>query len=799
MSQTTLDSLDFAPMSEDGDRAGGDRVAVLEFELRKARETITALRENLTQQVELENASTRSETESSSSQNINAVTHQSTPEPMKAYEQRAINFLVHEYLLTHGYRLTSITFADENTDQDFEHWDDVGLNVERPADLLTMYRHRFRPAGQVHLVQTEEIDTQTDDAANESSDITMQLGGSAEESVNNSYDVSSVLSSTKAEVKTSVSAYDIRDSTITKPLSFNTSHANVQKPPTSAAFSGSFMGNNCLSSEYVEMRHMNCFFHWSGLKSHWSKNNFFNCIVHCHDLNCLCSKKNFFNCFISRNGFLSSCLFNANSLNSPKAKKFIDKKNAVTFNLVHRSQKDPLAADEKAPQRVLVPIASKTEKNAEPSTPSKAVEPGKQKEELAKLGIYFDDDYNYLQHMRDVKQTAEWELAEDNKNSRVWKAPLVKGLSDQQYKLTLPSSVFQSEVEESVGLLNRAAPHSGPRPDLDPDIVAAMDDDFNFDDPDNELEDDFIAFANGVPSDEDTEDDEEGSDVDGEEEEDEDDDVLCDMRSDSGQLSHDNDDNKSRFTEYSMTSSVIRRNAQLSLLDDRFEQMMAQYDDEEMGALDCEEIEGHITLQDKEVLKLAEAYEYEKTEGIRLGREIGKVARDEVEGAVERYLDKYESDDDRDSSSSEGEQERKWDCESILSTYSNIYNHPKLISEPQNSKLIKVCPKTGVPLNVLGKPGLTKKFLDQLNEETGVSKKYCAETQSIISTLSTISIRPKDETPEQRTERKRLVKEYRQERRKEKKANALAFKEEKKLQEKQNINNRKNVSGIKLL
>lgn len=40
---------------------------------------------------------------------------------------------------------------------------------------------------------------------------------------------------------------------------------------------------------------------------------------------------------------------------------------------------------------------------------------------------------------------------------------------------------------------------------MDPDIVAAMDDDFNFDDPDNELEDDFIAFANGVPSDGETE------------------------------------------------------------------------------------------------------------------------------------------------------------------------------------------------------------------------------------------------------------------------------------------------------
>lgn len=44
----------------------------------------------------------------------------------------------------------------------------------------------------------------------------------------------------------------------------------------------------------------------------------------------------------------------------PKAKnakkKFIDKKKSVTFNLVHRSQRDPLIADETAPQRVLVPV-----------------------------------------------------------------------------------------------------------------------------------------------------------------------------------------------------------------------------------------------------------------------------------------------------------------------------------------------------------------------------------------------------------------------------------------------------------
>jgi len=72
-----------------------------------------------------------------------------------------------------------------------------------------------------------------------------------------------------------------------------------------------------------------------------------------------------------------------------------------------------------------------------------------------------------------------------------------------------------------------------------------------------------------------------------------------------------------------------------------------------------------------------------------------------------------------------------------------------------------VCPKTGIPLDVLGKPGLTKKFLEQLDSQDVGKAKGSFETQSIMSTLSTISIRPKDETPEQRKERKQLVKEYR--------------------------------------
>lgn len=41
--------------------------------------------------------------------------------------------------------------------------------------------------------------------------------------------------------------------------------------------------------------------------------------------------------------------------------------------------------------------------------------------------------------------------------------------------------------------------------DLDPDVVAAMDEDFDFENPDNELEDDFMQLANasGASDDED--------------------------------------------------------------------------------------------------------------------------------------------------------------------------------------------------------------------------------------------------------------------------------------------------------
>ena len=84
-----------------------------------------------------------------------------------------------------------------------------------------------------------------------------------------------------------------------------------------------------------------------------------------------------------------------------KKKKFIDKKreDTVTFSLIHRSQKDPLAADDEAPQRVLLPIGESTT-----TTKPAADVLAKVKEEEREHGVFYEDDYNYMQHMKDLSK-----------------------------------------------------------------------------------------------------------------------------------------------------------------------------------------------------------------------------------------------------------------------------------------------------------------------------------------------------------------------------------------------------------
>lgn len=466
-----------------------------------------------------------------------------------------------------------------------------------------------------------------------------------------------------------------------------------------------------------------------------------------------------------------------------KKKPFIEKKKAVTFHLVHRSQRDPLAADETAPQRVLLPADK--------------VEVEKRIEEQRKFGVFFDDEYNYLQHLKETG-TAELVPAETCRApSRIIVTEDGKVEEEAEYiqgpSINLPSSVFASEFEEDVGLLNKAAPR-GLCLDLDPDIVAALDDDFDFDNPENQLDDNFVLEANDttiIDRKENGADDDEWEDVDSEEDGDgsqegdfDSDGPFSDEEGEGGdgpmkEFMFMQEETKSRFSQYSMSSSVIRRNDQLTLLDERFEKFYEQFDDDEIGALDNAELEGFIHADSNRLKDVVDSYFKEKA------KELVKLT--DLERMPKLDLVEEDEEDEEMQTIVIEEPGEKWDCESIISTYSNLYNHPQIIKDPPQAKTIKVSAKTGIPLGVLPERGLTSKQVERMEMING-------------GDLPKVSTQPraKHESTDERKARKQAIKEERKDRRVEKKANKQAFKMEKSRQEKEQLNLRQNVQGIKL-
>lgn len=316
-----------------------------------------------------------------------------------------------------------------------------------------------------------------------------------------------------------------------------------------------------------------------------------------------------------------------------RKKKFIEKDEGVKFVLAHRSQRDPLYLDESLGERVLVPV---DEEKYNSSTSKQIIESmnnlklghrtrkeiddlkRKRVEEQHKYGIYYDDDYDYLQHLRDVDSIQEAAQLEHIKAPTIKPKPVkigsvvIKDEDDDEQshhdqpttsrvetiikpKLQLPSTVFASKFEEDVGYFNQAAPNSDPKFGWDPDVVRMLDDetDVDFESEDNLLEDDFIMKANCT-------DDEENDDG----EEYDDDETLTEKSQDYDTEDLDDDEDyeededqfsesqsvkefetKSRFSSYSMTSSVVRRNESLKTIDEQFERFYAQYDDDQIGIL----------------------------------------------------------------------------------------------------------------------------------------------------------------------------------------------------------------------
>jgi len=520
-----------------------------------------------------------------------------------------------------------------------------------------------------------------------------------------------------------------------------------------------------------------------------------------------------------------------------KKKRFIDRKNAATFALVHRSQRDPLAADGDAPQRVLLPIREEGDGSLE------VLEA--RREEQRNFGVYFDDDYDYLQHLKDAKSGEDVQWAPVDGSGSIVSVPAVRrprggstvasAVSSSSRASTsginLPSSVFATDYEEEVGFLNKAAPRSGPLVGADDDLLEVLE---TLDDA-YEVQD-VVRGADLAKEflDEDDEDGEEEIEV----EEGDLDDILHDMvqgehepsrddndeqngegdeeeRSDfSSDFGPDNDgdyedddsdaggygghwpgrrpqraeqwwERSSRFSQASMTSSVIPRSEQMATLDDRFEKFLDAYEDDNQGALDFDEIEGY-RQEDGEVMRRM-VDDFEKSQETERERPVIILPEDDGDEPSGEDKDLVEV-----------EAKEKWDCQSILSTYSNIYHHPKLISEPSKKvRPIEISSKTGMPKDVLGKPGLTAAALRQLDAENQREEDGdLYETATLASRVSALSIRNKHETLEEKRDRKKAFKQMKKERREEKKATKQAFKEEKVKQEKEAINNKRNMKIV---
>jgi len=99
----------------------------------------------------------------------------------------------------------------------------------------------------------------------------------------------------------------------------------------------------------------------------------------------------------------------------------------------------------------------------------------------------------------------------------------------------------------------------------------------------------------------------------------------------------------------------------------------------------------------------------------------------------------------------------QWDCESIVSTYSNMDNHPALIAEPGNR----------IRLNKKGFPEL--KPINSKEEEE-ISDEEPKQNLGIP--------RQKEETPKEKKQRKKAIKEDRKIRRAQKKELTVAYREE---------------------
>lgn len=169
-------------------------------------------------------------------------------------------------------------------------------------------------------------------------------------------------------------------------------------------------------------------------------------------------------------------------------RQFVNKKNATTFQLVHRSQRDPEIHNDEASQRVFVPVQTVAKTDAQTSSSQRLENRTIRKNiqtrhdleddfdgtardnegEAAEYGVYFDDtDYDYMQHLRPT----------GNLGAVMLENPEVTKAGKKKAAFELPEDVRPSNDERPRNYQDQQAVQdsiAGFRPDLDPRIREVM-------------------------------------------------------------------------------------------------------------------------------------------------------------------------------------------------------------------------------------------------------------------------------------------------------------------------------------
>jgi protein LTV1 len=523
-----------------------------------------------------------------------------------------------------------------------------------------------------------------------------------------------------------------------------------------------------------------------------------------------------------------------------KKKPFIDKKNSTTYHVVRRSQRDMGAVDSETGETVseFVLMPSEPLRHQQPSSiPEEgearggAVKMDDIKNRIVQAGLLADEEtYDYNKHMQPITGSGVFfsgggHLADASRDPR------------------------SKPLEEDIREVSRQLDSIALTPDcMDNDIAHALFDDFDSEEYEEILDDFCMTAASEVIAEDDGEPQAfdydahiasliakaqkyESGGVAADHEWGKNDNAFFNRARPLGEKDDDSDDEDDYYNDdLEIPDGVVSKldpEAEKRLTE-KFEQALAEYDSDEVGDLDdeCEDIGGSIPLEGNARLEAAfDEYLQDKNDGIfiqgnrkprvggsgfsalvgthmihasQLGESPESFDDEEAKEEFEKEMEEAEEflanpeveppveDVLIDGKSYFSEATRNpWDCESILSTYSNLDNNPQTISRgsrrrkkktssassvvsesviPEESPYqIRLSDKTGLPVGVL---------------PTRVHNKDAVFDDDTLVSVNKGEARNKEETKDEKKFRKIMVKQDRQVARLQKKIMKEAFREE---------------------